>query len=143
MTLEENKCICINIILCWTQYGWEFSQNLTHNWETLMTGVTNYIKSLNWIHRVSLRNAKIDYYNMEGSFVDEHTLKMRSGSGEEKTITSKWFLLSVGGRPTLPEDVPGAKEHAITSDDIFYLQVPSSTDDTALDVPDVLLNLIV
>ncbi|OQR66093.1 thioredoxin reductase 2 [Tropilaelaps mercedesae] len=104
------------------KYGWEFAETLTHNWETLRTGVTNYIKSLNWIHRVSLRNAQIDYYNMEGSFADAHTVKMRSSSGEEKSISSKWFLISVGGRPTLPDDVPGAKEYALTSDDIFHLK---------------------
>lgn len=84
--------------------------------------MTDYIKSLNWIHRVSLRNAKIDYYNMEGSFIDVHTVKMKSAGGAERQITSKWFLLSVGGRPTLPDDVPGAKEYAITSDDIFHMQ---------------------
>ncbi|XP_022667207.1 thioredoxin reductase 2, mitochondrial-like isoform X2 [Varroa jacobsoni] len=104
------------------KYGWEFSETLTHNWDTLRSGVTDYIKSLNWIHRVSLRNAKIDYYNMEGSFIDVHTVKMKSAGGAERQITSKWFLLSVGGRPTLPDDVPGAKEYAITSDDIFHMQ---------------------
>lgn len=105
------------------KYGWEFSETVSHNWSTLRQGVTNYIKSLNWIHRVSLRNAQIDYFNMEGSFEDEHTVRMTNkASGEVKKITSKWFLLSVGGRPTIPDDVPGAREHGITSDDIFHMK---------------------
>lgn len=109
------------------KYGWEFSETVTHNWETLRNGVTAYIKSLNWIHRVSLRSAKIDYYNMEGSFVDKNTLKLWTPK-EEKTITSKYFLISVGGRPTIPDDVPGAREYAITSDDIFHqIHAPGKT----------------
>lgn len=40
--------------------------------------------------------------------------------GKEKTITSDKFLVATGGRPRYP-DVPGAKEHSITSDDIFSL----------------------
>lgn len=30
----------------------------------------------------------------------------------------------MGGRPAIPEDVPGAKEHAHTSDDLFTLSRP-------------------
>jgi hypothetical protein len=38
------------------------------------------------------------------------------------SVSAKNFILAVGGRPRVPDDVPGAKEHAITSDDIFSLE---------------------
>ena len=38
----------------------------------------------------------------------------------EKTVTADKFLIAVGGRPRYP-DIPGAREHCITSDDIFSL----------------------
>lgn len=31
-------------------------------------------------------------------------------------------VIAVGGRPVIPDDVPGAKEHALTSDDLFSLR---------------------
>jgi pyruvate/2-oxoglutarate dehydrogenase complex dihydrolipoamide dehydrogenase (E3) component len=38
----------------------------------------------------------------------------------ERTLTSKYFLIAVGGRPRYP-NIPGAMEYGITSDDIFSL----------------------
>ena len=32
------------------------------------------------------------------------------------------IVLAVGGRPYVPDDIPGALEHAITSDDVFRLE---------------------
>ncbi len=32
--------------------------------------------------------------------------------------------MAVGGRPSIPSDVPGALEYAITSDDMFSLKKP-------------------
>lgn len=36
----------------------------------------------------------------------------------------KWcrVIIAVGGRPVIPDDVPGAREHALTSDDLFSLR---------------------
>jgi thioredoxin reductase (NADPH) len=36
-------------------------------------------------------------------------------------VTAAHIVIAVGGRPHIPADVPGAREHAITSDDIFSL----------------------
>ena len=43
--------------------------------------------------------------------------------GKETRITADTFVLAPGGRPRYP-DIPGAKEHCITSDDIFSLKTP-------------------
>ncbi len=34
------------------------------------------------------------------------------------------MIIAVGGRPFIPQDVPGALEYATTSDDIFSLKTP-------------------
>lgn len=31
-------------------------------------------------------------------------------------------MIAVGGRPVIPSDVPGALDHALTSDDLFSLK---------------------
>jgi glutathione reductase (NADPH) len=44
-----------------------------------------------------------------------------TNTGEVKTLTSKNILIAVGGWPFKPSNVPGI-EHAITSNEIFYLK---------------------
>ncbi|XP_076367400.1 thioredoxin reductase 1 isoform X2 [Tachypleus tridentatus] len=105
-------------------YGWELRDSVTHNWDTLKTAVMNYIKSLNWGHRVQLKQKNVDYYNAKGSFLDSHTISAVFEDGKEQKFTAKNFVIAVGARPKYPDDVPGAKEYCISSDDIFYLDKP-------------------
>lgn len=66
----------------------------------------------------------VTYVNALASFVDPHTLAYSlkvKGKVENKTLTARHIVIAVGGRPHIPADVPGAVEHAITSDDIFSL----------------------
>ncbi|XP_067134924.1 thioredoxin reductase 2, mitochondrial-like isoform X1 [Centruroides vittatus] len=103
-------------------YGWNVSEIVEHNWEILQQNVNSYIKSLNWGHRVQLREKNVDYINAKGSFVDEHTITA-VGDRINKKLTAHNFVIAVGGRPNYP-DIKGAKEYGITSDDIFLLKKP-------------------
>uniref|UniRef100_A0A8C5CZN4 Thioredoxin reductase 2 n=1 Tax=Gadus morhua TaxID=8049 RepID=A0A8C5CZN4_GADMO len=43
-------------------------------------------------------------------------------------LTAKNIVIATGGRPKYPTDIPGAMEHGITSDDIFWLkEAPGKT----------------
>lgn len=101
-----------------TNFGWQ-TQDVQFKWDTMRGNVRDYIASLNWKYRVSLREAKVDYLNAYAQFVDPHKLKLTDKKGKEKFITSHSFLLAMGERPRYP-DIPGAKEYAITSDDLFF-----------------------
>lgn len=63
---------------------------------------------------------KVEYINGLGIFKDQHTIHTVLKKGE-RTLTSKYFLIAVGGRPRYP-NIPGAVEYGITSDDIFSLE---------------------
>lgn len=102
------------------EFGWSTPEDLKHDWEKLVENVQAHIGSLNWGYRVALRDKKVEYLNAFGTFVDPHTLSTVDRRGREKTITADKFVVAVGGRPRYP-DIPGAKEHCITSDDIFKL----------------------
>ncbi|CAH0555743.1 unnamed protein product [Brassicogethes aeneus] len=103
-------------------YGWQFPQaeNIRHDWETLKDAVQAHIKSVNWVTRVELRDKKVEYINGLGTFVNANTVSATTKQGE-RTLTAKYFLIAVGGRPRYP-DIPGAVEYGVTSDDIFSLQ---------------------
>ncbi|XP_017778734.1 PREDICTED: thioredoxin reductase 1, mitochondrial isoform X2 [Nicrophorus vespilloides] len=103
-------------------YGWQLpeAENITHDWASLRESVQNHIKSVNWVTRVELRDKKVEYINGLGVFKDPYTIHTVTKKGE-RTLTSKYFLIATGGRPRY-NDIPGAKEYGITSDDIFSLE---------------------
>lgn len=102
------------------KFGWEFGQEVTHNWQTMTSNIQDYIGSINWNYRVQLRSKNVDYKNMYGEFIDANTIKAVKKNGKEEILTAEHFVLATGGRPNYP-DIPGAKEYAITSDDLFSL----------------------
>lgn len=106
-------------------YGWKLPEDaeIKHDWATLVQGVQDHIGSINWGYRVELRTRKVQYINAYGTFVGPHTLECTDRKGKKTTITSRRFILAMGGRPRYPT-IPGAQEYCITSDDIFSLPHP-------------------
>ncbi len=52
---------------------------------------------------------------------DNHTILLTKGDGPEEKVTADKILIAVGGRPNF-QNIPGALECAISSDDIFSLE---------------------
>jgi len=94
-------------------YGWDFSEP-TLDWPRLIENKNNEIERLNGIYRMLLEKAGVTLYEARASLIDAHTLDV---AGEK--VTADKILIATGGRPET-DDVPGA-EHAIVSDDAFYL----------------------
>lgn len=101
--------------------GWEFGAP-KHNWETMLSSINNYIKSLNFGYRSDLITKGVKYINGLAAFVDPHTLQYKDAKGNLGKCTARYILLATGGRPYFPE-IPG-KELAISSDDIFWMKTP-------------------
>ncbi|XP_015719952.1 thioredoxin reductase 1, cytoplasmic [Coturnix japonica] len=102
------------------KFGWQFTEEVKHNWMTMTESVQNYIGSLNWGYRVALREKKVTYENAYGEFVGPHTVKATSKRGVEKLYTAERFLIATGERPRYL-GIPGDKEYCISSDDLFSL----------------------
>ncbi|NWI04488.1 TRXR2 reductase, partial [Tichodroma muraria] len=103
-------------------YGWNISQPVHHSWSVMAQGVQNYVKSLNWGHRVQLQEKKVKYFNIKGSFSDPHTVRGLTKAGKETVVTADNIVIATGGRPKHPTHVAGALEYGITSDDLFWLK---------------------
>ncbi|KAK1792451.1 hypothetical protein P4O66_012089, partial [Electrophorus voltai] len=104
------------------KFGWSIPGPVSHDWSTLAQAVQNYVKSLNWGHRVQLQNRKVKYFNTRGSLLDRHTVRGLDAKGTEMTLTARNIVIATGGRPRYPTHVPGAREFGITSDDLFWLK---------------------
>uniref|UniRef100_A0A1A8L1H9 thioredoxin-disulfide reductase (NADPH) n=3 Tax=Nothobranchius TaxID=28779 RepID=A0A1A8L1H9_9TELE len=103
-------------------YGWQLPETVRHDWTTLAEAVQNHVRSLNWGHRVQLQDKNVKYLNLKGSLVDGHTVRGLSKAGKETVLTTKNVVIATGGRPKHPTHIPGAVEHGITSDDLFWLK---------------------
>mmetsp|Transcript_32649 Transcript_32649/g.53988 ORF Transcript_32649/g.53988 Transcript_32649/m.53988 type:complete len:490 (+) Transcript_32649:168-1637(+) len=103
-------------------FGWEGPMK-THKWETMVQNVNEHIHSLNFGYRSELMEKGIKYYNSYAQFLDKHTVEATDKKGKVTKITADNFVIATGGRPKYPE-IPGAKEHCITSDDVFWMKKP-------------------
>ncbi|XP_037820046.1 thioredoxin reductase 1, mitochondrial [Lucilia sericata] len=108
-----------------TSYGWKITneEDITLNWNNLVTEVQNQIKSTNWIIRVELRTKNIKYLNGTASFIDNHTIQVKMKDGSQVKHTGHYIVIAVGLRPVYP-NIPGAREYGITSDDLFSWPKP-------------------
>nr|XP_027200385.1 thioredoxin reductase-like [Dermatophagoides pteronyssinus] len=107
--------------------GWRLPEELEFEWPVLQKNVGTYIKRLNFLYRSGLAKSNVRYINAKASFVDAHTLEYAQ-DGKRNELTARFILIAVGGRPYIPPNVKGALQHAISSDDLFWLkQSPGKT----------------
>ncbi|KAM6161527.1 thioredoxin reductase 3 isoform 2-T2 [Erethizon dorsatum] len=102
------------------KFGWEYSQQVKHNWETMTEAIQNHVGSLNWGYRVSLQEKGVTYVNSYGEFVGQHKIKATNRKGQETFYTAAKFVIATGERPRYL-GIQGDKEYCITSDDLFSL----------------------
>jgi glutaredoxin len=102
-------------------FGWNTPEKIEHNWETMRQNIQDHIGSLNWAYRVELRDKKVEYINALGQFLDPHRLLITRKNKKQQEITAKHIVIAVGGRPKYPDNLIGAQENTITSDDLFSL----------------------
>ncbi|XP_063147749.1 thioredoxin reductase 3 isoform X2 [Candoia aspera] len=102
------------------KFGWEYDQQVKHNWEAMIEAIQNYIGSLNWGYRVALREKTVTYLNAYGEFIGPHKIKATNRKGQETFYTAQAFVIATGERPRYL-GIPGDREYCITSDDLFSL----------------------
>ncbi|GAA0149619.1 reductase [Lithospermum erythrorhizon] len=90
-------------------FGWNYVTQPKHDWSKLMANKNAELQRLTGIYKNILSNAGVKLIEGRGKVVDPHMVDV-----DGKTYTTKNILISVGGRPFIPE-IPG-NEYAIDSD---------------------------
>lgn len=96
-------------------YGWSKIEN-HFDWEHLVTSVDKEVRRLSQLHISYLEKAGVELFKSRATFVDPHTVEV-----DGRKITANKILIAVGGEAVKP-NLPGVKEHAITSREIFLLK---------------------
>jgi glutathione reductase (NADPH) len=97
-------------------YGWTVGET-TFSWPALRDAVQKEVGRLSAIYASNLAKAGVTTFEERAELVDAHTVKLvKSGS----QLTAERVLIATGGRPYLPEGLPGL-ELGITSHEAFHL----------------------
>jgi glutathione reductase (NADPH) len=98
-------------------YGWSPPQT-SFDWRGFMETKDVEIARLSGLYVSNLAKAGADLIHERARLAGPHTVEL-TGSG--RTVTADKILIAVGGRPWMPDDIPGI-EHAITSDQAFHIE---------------------
>jgi glutathione reductase (NADPH) len=97
-------------------YGWNVGEP-AFSWPALRDAVQKEVSRLSGIYSSNLAKAGVAAFEERAELVDAHTVKLvKSGS----QLTAERILIATGGRPYLPEGLPGL-ELGITSNEAFQL----------------------
>lgn len=97
-------------------YGWTIPEP-SFSWPEFLAAKDMEIARLSGIYTANLAKAGADLVHTTARLVDDHTVEL---VGENRTVTADQILIATGGRPWIPETLPGI-EHAITSEGAFQL----------------------
>jgi glutathione reductase (NADPH) len=101
-------------------YGWTVEASF--DWPEFIDTKDVEIARLSGIYAANLGKAGVDLIHGRAVLKDAHTVVI-AGKGEDGgdlTVTAEHILVATGGRPWVPEGLPGI-EHAITSEEAFHL----------------------
>ena len=96
-------------------YGWTV-EGATFDWPTFLAEKDKEIARLSGIYVRNLQNAGAELAHGKARLIDAHTVEI----DKLGTRTADKFLISTGGRPWWPHDLPG-RDLAITSNEAFHL----------------------
>ena len=100
-------------------FGWTIG-DVHFDWKKFLASKDQEIARLSGIYTRNLNNAGADLMLGHARFLDPHTLEVTE-NGKPRKVTAAKVLIATGGRPKLPDDVPGI-EHVITSEQAFHLK---------------------
>jgi glutathione reductase (NADPH) len=95
-------------------FGWTVGEP-TFDWQTLLANKDREIARLNAIYERVLTLAKVEIMRGRATVLGPHEIEIKG-----KKHSAKHILVATGSWPTVP-DIPG-REHAITSNEAFYLE---------------------
>jgi len=96
-------------------YGW--SVDATFDWPKFIDAKDVEIARLSGIYAANLGKAGVELIHGRAVLKDAHTVEI---VGKDRTISAERILIATGGRPWIPDGLPGI-EHAITSEEAFHL----------------------
>ena len=97
-------------------YGWSVKAG-SFDWKSFRTTLHKELDRLEGIYRTNLERAGVEIFDQRATLDDAHTVRLADG----KTVRAKHILVATGGRPFVPDTIPG-HDLAWTSNDVFLME---------------------
>jgi glutathione reductase (NADPH) len=97
-------------------YGWSLESG-GFNWTAFRGRLHAELDRLEGIYRANLDRAGVEIHDQRAVLDDAHTVRLADG----RTFRAKHILIATGGRPFVPDTVPG-HDLAWTSNDVFLME---------------------
>lgn len=101
-------------------FGWANADAGRFDWSAFKAANEKELTRLSNAYTTNLTRSGAELIHARATFKDAHTLLLADADGERE-VTAKTILIAVGGWPFVP-DIPGAREHALTSNEMFTLE---------------------
>jgi glutathione reductase (NADPH) len=97
-------------------FGWDATQP-AFNWKTLVAAKEKEITRLEGLYTQTQDKAGVTIVRERAVLEGKNSVRLTKSG---KIITAKHILIATGGRPNMPQEIPGI-EHAISSNEVFDL----------------------
>lgn len=99
-------------------YGFSVEETAPFDWSTFKTKRDAYIQRLNGIYERNLNKDEVDYVHGWARLTSKNQAEVTLDDQSKVLINAKKILVAVGGKPTIPPEIPGA-EYGTNSDGFF------------------------
>ena len=104
------------------EYGHNFDMGTySFDWDRLKRSRDGYVQRLNGIYQRNLDNSGVTLLRGFARFDESGNVVVEGDDGSATTLSADHILITTGGAPLIPADVPGAQEFGIDSDGFFEL----------------------
>ena len=98
-------------------FGWTVGET-TFDWSTLIARKDAEIDRLNGLYMKNLERHNVEILQTRAEIEAPHRVWL---AAEQRHVTAKYILVATGGKPNMPQGLPGV-EHLITSNEVFHLE---------------------
>ena len=98
------------------EYGWDIEPG-SFDWSRFRVRLDAELNRLENVYRTNVARPGTEIFDQRATIEDPHTVRLADG----RSLTARHILVATGGRPYVPDTVPGA-ELAMVSDDIFLME---------------------
>lgn len=102
-------------------YGFNVQETAPFDWPTFKTKRDAYIKRLNGIYERNLKNDKVEYLHGWARLLSKNQVEVTLDDQSKVIVNAKKIVLAVGGKPTIPPEIPGS-EYGTNSDGFFDIE---------------------
>lgn len=102
-------------------YGFNVQETAPFDWPTFKAKRDAYIKRLNGIYERNLKNDSVEYLHGWARLLSKNQVEVTLDDQTKVIVNAKKILLAVGGKPTIPPEIPGS-EYGTNSDGFFDIE---------------------